>query len=389
MTDIFFTYDFFPKVGGAHFWLYKVAYNWPKPSMVLTAVDNEHFQEASFFDKQEHGSIRQIIRLPFRLRSGGIDRDLLPNSFLLFKFLRQFLISSNITVHAVRVFPEAATVLLAKLLWRRKLRLIIYVHGEEFLVAKTSKQLKFLTYLGLKYADLVIANSYSTKKLVKKFGGCTKLKVVHLGVDFNKFQRPLSERQNTRAKWNFFDDVVILVTIARMEPHKNHESVIRVLKELYDEGLTLAYVLGSTGEKEKDLKRLVHDLKLNEIVRFLGYLSEEEKIKTLCAADIHIMPSIQVGPMIEGFGIVFMEAAAAGLPSIAGKVGGQPEAVLHGKTGLIVDGTNLNEIKEAIKRLVTNAELRKEMGNKAREWARAHDWSIIAQKIWELQTEIE
>lgn len=384
MTDIFFSYDFFPKVGGAHLWLYKVAYYWPKPTLILTTKDYEQLHEASFFDRQNHGSISQTIRLPFRLRSGGIDIDLLANSFLLFKFLRKFLISSDLTVHAVRVFPEAISLFLVKFLFGNKLRLIVYAHGEEYLVAKTSKQLKLLARLGLKYADLVIANSYFTKKLVEKFSPCSNIKVVHLGVDYNKFQRPLSDRQNTRAKWGFPENTVILVTIARMEPRKNQETVIRALKELRDEGLPLAYVLGGTGDKEEDLKRLVHNLKIDQAVRFLGYLSEEEKIQTFCAADIHIMPSIQVGPMIEGFGIVFMEAAAAGLPSIAGKVGGQPEAVLHGKTGLVVDGTNVIEVKNAIKKLVCDAELRKKMGDKAREHAKSHDWSVIVQNIWKI-----
>jgi len=386
MTDIFFSYDFFPKVGGAHLWLYKVAYYWPRPTLVLTSEIPEQTKEASRFDTRNHGSIKQIYRLPFRLSSWGIDKNFFRNTFLLIKFLRNIIDPSGITIHVVKTIPEAANLLLAKFLWSKKLNLVIYAHGEEFLVAETSKQLKFLARLSLKYADLIIANSYSTKKLAEKFGSPRKIKVVHLGVDYHKFQRPLSERQNTRIKWGFPENTVILVTIARMEPRKNQETVIRALKELRNEGLPLACVLGGTGEKVKDLKQLVHNLKIEQAVRFLGYLSEEEKIKTFCAADIHIMPSIQVGPMIEGFGIVFMEAAAAGLPSIAGKVGGQPEAVLHGKTGLVVDGANIIEVKKAIKKLIINAELRKEMGNKAREWAKTHDWPTISQKIWKLQT---
>ena len=385
MTNIFFSYDFFPKVGGAHLWLYKVAYYWPRPTLILTTEIPEQSKEASRFDTRNHGSIKQINRLPFKLSSWGIDKNFFRNTFLLVKFLQNIIDPSGITIHVVKTIPEAANLLLAKFLWGKRLRLIIYAHGEEYLVAETSNQLKFLARLSLKYADLIIANSFSTKKLAEKFGSPTKIKVVHLGVDYHKFQRPLSERKNTRAKWGFPENTVILVTIARMEPRKNQETVIKALKELRDEGLPLAYVLGGTGEKEEDLKQLVYNLKLDQAVRFLGYLNEEEKIKTFCAADIYIMPSVQVGPMIEGFGIVFMEAAAAGLPSIAGKVGGQPEAVLHGKTGLIVDGTNVNEVKEAIKKLVIDTGLRKKMSYNARERARVHDWSLIAQKIWKLE----
>jgi phosphatidylinositol alpha-1,6-mannosyltransferase len=82
--------------------------------------------------------------------------------------------------------------------------------------------------------------------------------------------------------------------------------------------------------------------------------------------------------MVEGFGIVFIEAAAAGVPSVAGNTGGQAEAVKHGETGLIVDGTSLVDVCEALATLARDPERRARMGAMAREWASQHDWARIA-----------
>jgi glycosyltransferase involved in cell wall biosynthesis len=86
--------------------------------------------------------------------------------------------------------------------------------------------------------------------------------------------------------------------------------------------------------------------------------------------------------MIEGFGIVFMEAAAAGLPSVAGNTGGQMEAVLHGKTGFIVDGTSLTDVSHTLETLVSSPELRSRTGSAGREWAARHDWALVAEAAY-------
>ena len=173
-----------------------------------------------------------------------------------------------------------------------------------------------------------------------------------------------------------------------MEPRKNHMAVIEAVHDLRNEGLPLVYVIGGMGEEEKRLRELVKKQGLEEWVKFLGYVSEEEKIETFCASDIHIMPSIKVGPMIEGFGIVFMEASAAGIPSIAGNVGGQAEAVIHNQTGLVVDGTDIKAIKEAIKALAINPSRRLEMGERARNWAKQHGWHKIARATYKKINEV-
>ncbi len=97
-------------------------------------------------------------------------------------------------------------------------------------------------------------------------------------------------------------------------------------------------------------------------MRFTGAVSDAEKKLIFAACDIHAMPSVQLGEMIEGFGIVFLEAAAAGKPSICGNIGGQAEAVLDGRTGLVVDGADLDRVADALRSLVRDRALRQRLG---------------------------
>ncbi|WP_169311169.1 glycosyltransferase family 4 protein [Thermodesulfatator indicus] len=347
-----------------------------------------HYEEAQSADEvifpKEHPL--EIIRFPFCVSSWGIDRNFFKNTYLLWQFFKK--IEKPITIHVVKAIPEAANLLWLKFLWKDKLKIVTYAHGEEFLVAKTSKELGWLTRQALRISDLVIANSFSTKRLASEFCDENKIHVVHLGVDFEQYQIPEEECQKYRQKWGFPENTVILLTVARMEPRKNQAAVIKTVAELRKEGLPLAYVIAGSGEEERKLKNMVQEYNLEPWVKFLGKISEEEKIKSFCAADIYVMPSIQVGPMIEGFGIVFMEAAAAGLPSIAGNIGGQPEAVRHEETGFVIDGNNLNELKEAIRRLAQDKNLRQKMGEAARLWARKHDWSLVSRRVYEVVSHV-
>jgi len=382
MYNFVFSLDFFPKFGGAHHWLYKVGKYWPEPTIILTSYIDELIKEQQNFDSQPHGSIIKIKRFPFKVNSLGIDRDFFRNFLILLNFLSGFPSTSPILFHVVKATPEGAILALLKILYkRRNIKIITYAHGEEFLIAQTSRQLKLLTKLAFRASDLVIANSFFTKKLAKLFCLESKIEVIHLGVDFEDYQIPLKERFIWRKRWGFPQKNIILITVARMEPRKNQAAVIKALAELREEGLPIVYILIGDGEERKKLETLAKDLAVEPHIKFLGCVSEKEKIKSLCASDIFIMPSIQLGPMIEGFGIVFMEAAAAGLPSIAGNVGGQPEAVVHGKTGLVVNGKNLGEVKNAIKLLIQDYSLRQEMKSNAIKWAKNHNWPLVVKKI--------
>lgn len=386
MKNIVISQDFFPKIGGAHFWLYEVYRRWPS-KVVMMAQDYSHMPEFSSkqvaFDQCNHGSL-EILRKNIQIE----DISLL-NPKCLVKYIRMIRSFNSIAgkdsvvLHCLRAFPEGIAAMLFHLLNRRRCRFVTYAHGEELLVANTSRQIRSLAKLVYNLSSLVIANSNSTRRLVNELSTKARVKVIHPGVDMHAFDITIEERINHRKRWGWPNDTVILTSIARMEARKNHANVIKAVAELRKNGFPLAYIIGGGGEEKKNLERLVVELGLRKWIRFMGTISEAEKILIFASSDIFIMPSIKIGPMFEGFGIVFLEAAAAGVPSIAGNVGGQPEAVIHGKTGLIVNGRNLRDIQTAISRLSRDPALRRSMGEKGRLWAQKHDWQNVAHNIHE------
>ena len=385
-SNIVISQDFAPMIGGAHLWLYEVYRRWPSTFVnVLTencTMDKDQAQRQIAFDLQDNGKI-QIIRKDIH-----IEQIRLANIDLWKKYLKILNIMKSIDkdgytyLHCLRAFPEGFSGALYKNFVSKKAKLIVYAHGEEILITNTSRQLRWLAKHVYKNADLIIANSENTKKLIHSLCSNSHIACIHPGVNVGDYQKPKSETDEFRSKWNWPEETVIICTIARMEPRKNHATVLRAIANLRGKGHPVAYVCGSEGQEKIKLAKLAEDLNIAQWVHFTGTLSEKDKIMTYAASDIHAMPSIQLNEMIEGFGIVFLEAAAAGIPSICGNSGGQSEAVLNGKTGIIVDGTKLSEVEGAIQLLAENKSLRDEMGNQGRLWAAQNDWEIITQKIF-------
>ena len=381
--NILLSQDFFPKIGGAHKWLYEVYKTWPDPVIVLTQDYSRHpelISQQIQFDSQNHGSI-EITRRDLEIDDINLfNSKYLVRFFKTLKLIQTIRAQKTLTLHCLRAFPEGIVGLALRLFCRQKCKFVTYAHGEEILIARTSRQLQLFARMVYKRSDLVIANSNSTKKLVKDLAPDAKIAVIHPGVDTNAFNVSVERCTEYRKKLGWPEDTVILITIARMEPRKNHAAVIEVMAGLLKEGLPLGYLLGGTGEEDANLRKLVNKLGLDDRVKFLGRVPEKEKPLCFASSDIHVMPSVQVGSMIEGFGIVFLEAAAAGVPSIAGNVGGQSEAVLHGKTGLVVDGSNLSELKQAIRYLAENKPIREQMGSEGKIWAKKCDWDNVTQQ---------
>ena len=374
------TQDFFPRFGGAHMWLYEVYRRWPEPVTLLTRRYDSNpadVQAQAAFDAQDHGTLR-IVRTDMSVDEinllSGASRTRFANT------ARQVRAASGgrpLVIHALRAFPEGFAALLAK--WRNPFRtkLVVYAHGEETLVARSSGQLRLIAKLVYRFADLVIVNSRNTENLVKGLCPSASTVCIHPGVDAAHYSRPRAQIDAFRAGWQWPADTVVVSTIARMEPRKNQSSVLRAIAALRAAGLPLAYVCGGEGEERAALAALARELGIEPWVRFTGALTDEQKVLTYAASDVYAMPSIRSGEMIEGFGIVFIEAAAAGIPSICGNIGGQPEAVLDGQTGLVVDGADAGAVRSAIERLALDAPLRARMGEAGIAHAGRLDWQRV------------
>jgi phosphatidyl-myo-inositol dimannoside synthase len=374
------SYDWAPKIGGAHSWLYEVYRRWPAQVHVLTAQPSADAPTAAAevaFDAQDHGALdlhreaRPFTQLS--LLSPGCVARFIEHARALRRLTRP---AKNTLVHALRSWPEGFTGLLCKRL-HRNVKLVTYAHGEEILIARLSTQLRWMAQRVYAGADLVIANSESTRRIVLELAPSAKIVCISPGVDAASYVVPDARIALCRASWGWPAGTVVIGTVARMEARKNQAGVLRAIADLRRAAVDVAYVCAGDGQERAALTQLAGELGITDWVRFPGPVSEAQKRELFAAVDIHAMPSVQIGEMIEGFGIVFLEAAAAGVPSICGDSGGQTEAVRDGATGLVVDGRDPANIAAALRRLAVDPELRRRMGRNGRRMAADYDWAQV------------
>ena len=171
-----------------------------------------------------------------------------------------------------------------------------------------------------------------------------------------------------------------LLTLSRLEPRKGVDQVIRSLPALVRRYPDLVYYVGGGGADRARLEALAQELGVSSHVRFLGFVPEALKPALYAAVDVFAMPVRRDGDSVEGFGIVYMEAAYYGTPSLAGSEGGAVDAVLDGQTGLVVDGLDVDAITAQLDRLCGDRALRDRLGGAARERARTEfSWSHAVQ----------
>jgi phosphatidyl-myo-inositol dimannoside synthase len=166
-----------------------------------------------------------------------------------------------------------------------------------------------------------------------------------------------------------------------MQRRKGHDMVIKALPSIAQKVPAVKYLIVGTGEEQATLYKTAQDMGVLERVVFAGQVPASELAAYYAACDVFVMPNRQIGPDIEGFGIVFVEASAAGKPVIGGESGGTGDAILHGVTGLRVDGTNVEAIATAVTTLLTEPGLAKAMGRQGQcRVATEFSWEMVVER---------
>jgi phosphatidylinositol alpha-1,6-mannosyltransferase len=283
-------------------------------------------------------------------------------------------------VHCGRALPEAFDALLARRL--TGVPYICWAHGEELAYAVHSREIRALMKAAYRQASLVFANSRSTAERVEDFGvRRDRVVVVHPGVDSTVFRPDAPGSEAIRARLAEAGDVVLL-TVGRLQRRKGHDQVLQVVARLRRSGLPVRYVVVGDGEERERLHALTRQLGLDDRVTFVGQASSTDLPGYYAAADVFVHPNRVDDGDFEGFGIVFLEAAASGLPTVGGASGGAPEAVQSGVTGLLVSGTDLDELESSVTSLVVSPERRRAMGGLGRtRVASEFSWECAAERV--------
>ena len=261
----------------------------------------------------------------------------------------------------------------------------VVLHGSEVTVPGRLPVARSMLARVLRGASLVICAGNYPAGEAERAAGCTlPTVVVPPGVDTDRF-RPLdeAERASVRRELGLPVDAPLVVSVSRLVPRKGMDTLIRAAARLGRTEPDLVVAIAGSGRDRRRLEGLVAST--GAPVRLLGRVPEELLPGLYGAGDVFAMlcRSRWGGLEQEGFGIVFLEAAAAGVPQVAGESGGAAEAVAHERTGLVMGRPDAVErVVRTLSDLLGDEKRRAEMGREARRRAEAEfSYDVLARRL--------
>jgi len=262
----------------------------------------------------------------------------------------------------------------------------VILHGAEVTIPGRLPIVASTLRYVLRHASVAICAGTYPEREARRNAGEYMPPVVQIppGVDTSRFV-PLdpSKRDDVRKKLGLSPDALLVSSYSRLVPRKGMDTLIRAAAKLQVNIPTLQVAIGGSGRDRDRLEKLAQ--KLNSPVVFLGRVSDDDLSPWLGASDLMVMDcrSRWLGLEQEGFGIVFVEAAASGVAQIAGRSGGSHEAVLDGETGVVVaKSRSASALAVAMGELLLDPEQRARYGLQARKLSiERFDWNSLALRL--------
>lgn len=259
----------------------------------------------------------------------------------------------------------------------------LFTHSLE-INTKVGLKGKIKRSIAIKGANRVFSNSSFTQGIVKKLGvPLRKTTILHPGIS-KSFLINSAKTSNCDIKEKLgLKKKKIVLTLSRLVERKGIDKTIEAIALVRQEIPDIVYVIAGDGPYRNALEELMKKLHLQDNVVFTGYVTEDKKAFYYNAAEIFIMPNRELeNGDVEGFGIVFLEANAYRKPVIGGKSGGVVDAIVDGKTGLLVNPTDAKEIAFAIIRLLGNKDYATQLGVQGRKRVeRDFNWEVIVSRM--------
>lgn len=387
MRVLLLTDSFLPHAGGSRIYYYNLfrglsAY----PDVAVNVLTKKVPGWQEFDNKSSTPTFvvqRRFEPLP-NLRYSQLPKGIFPVSEAL---ARTFQSSADI-VFSGDLYPQGLAALLIKKLFG--IPYVAFAHGEEITSMERLRfQWRFCHFI-YRHADAVIANgSFAADRLVAMNVEPKRICKITPGIDPEAF-KPLPRSRELSARHGCAGKFVIM-TISRLVPRKGHAAVLKAIS-LLSSGVrsSIRYLIVGKGPEEERLRQLSNSLGLDSIVEFVGFVPDSQLNAYYNLCDAFVMPNReQQDGDIEGFGMVFIEANAAGKPVIAGNSGGTKEAVVHNQTGFLVEPDNFEKLAETLLLLVQNPELCVRIGDAGRNRAvQQFNWRDRTQVLHELTMQL-
>lgn len=365
------TLGFPPAVGGIQRYLYHRCLAWEGEPITVLAPEMQGWQD---FDGQQPFEIRRWKPLLHRLP--GLKR--VPQ--VLFPLVQAVLLYLRRGFYYIEL-GQALPFGLIALLFRYAFGVpyLVWAYGNDILRPQKYPFLRGLLRLVLIKADAIIAISQNTKQEIVRLGlKPEKVIIIHPAVNPERFHPQIDGSQVVTR--HHLQEKRVILTVARLVERKGIDVVIRAMPRMLEAVPGAVYLIIGTGPYQEKLERLARESGLEGRVIFAGHIPDEELPYYYGACDVFVLVSRTLADReeMEGFGIVYLEAGACGKPVIGGRGGGTSEAIEDGVTGLLVDPLDVNEVANAIVRVLEDEELAKRLGENGRERAtRQPDWALL------------
>ena len=265
--------------------------------------------------------------------------------------------------------------MLSILRWLPRLRLLVYVHGEEITTedgydegARRRRQALL--------ADRIIVVSRFTQAAIRSLlgpGADAKLSLIGNGVDTKRFH--CGERQSELLDQYGLRGRFVFISVCRLLEKKGIDNAIRAFAESDDLDQSCSYLIVGTGPFQQELIEIAAGTSARDRIIFTGEVPDDDLADHYRLGDVFVMPNRELANGdTEGFGLVFLEANSCGLPVIAGRDGGSTDAVCHEQNGLVVNGRSIADIASAMASLRSDALLRAQLRKGGCAMAAASDW---------------
>ena len=239
----------------------------------------------------------------------------------------------------------------------------------------------------LQQVDLHFPVSHYTGSLLSGLGiSEASIKVVPNGVNLGRFYPTCVEQRKATLG---IQGQKVLLTVCRLVRRKGIDVVLRALPEIRNAIPNVVYLIAGTGPDRDRLQALAADLGVLDCVQFLGYVPDEELNEVYNLCDVFVMPSHHCPPEVEGFGLVFLEAGAAGKPCIGTIAGGISDAIREGETGRLTVPNDERSLAVELMELLSQSALAQRLGGTACMYVNSHcGWEHRVDQIyrWLLQS---
>jgi phosphatidylinositol alpha-1,6-mannosyltransferase len=365
------TNDFPPRAGGIQFFVHALALRLPPDGVTVYAPA---WEGAASFDAEQPFP---VVRHPTSL--------MLPEPSVASRAAGIIEREGCDTV----VFGAAAPLgLLAPRLRRAGAkRLVAITHGHEAGWAALPGARSMLRRIGDGVDTMTYLGDYTRVRLARVLSPAAAERMTRLvpGVDIGEFH-PDSGGAAIRERWGLGSRPVV-VCVSRMVPRKGQDTLIRAWPLVLARTPDATLFLVGDGPYRNRLERIARDLGVDGSVIFAGSPVREELPAFYDAGDVFAMPcrTRRRGLDVEGLGMVFLEAAATGLPVVAGDSGNSPDAVRDGETGYVVPGRSVHELADRLSHLLADPPAAKAMGEKGMAWVdQEWQWDVIARRFAEI-----